>query len=177
MNLAAPTGLLAFRLFLHAILGATSQASPTTSLAVPATEHSSVALGLRTKLRFVNACPRPWRVVRPSKSFAFRRLCRPSLTHPWRDFSGFANHQPCRSGHRAQLGGARPAHEAALRKRLSSPLASRSALEKLCFSSALPIEPHPSMARLLRLCQTPALPFRPPSTARWRSACARSCAS
>ena len=26
----------------------------------PATEHSSVALGLRTKLRFVNACPRPW---------------------------------------------------------------------------------------------------------------------
>jgi len=26
----------------------------------PATEHSSVALGLRAKLRFANACPRPW---------------------------------------------------------------------------------------------------------------------
>ncbi len=34
------------------------------------------------------------------------------------------------SGHRAQLGGARPAREAALRKRLPSPL------EKRCFSSA-----------------------------------------
>jgi len=34
------------------------------------------------------------------------------------------------SGHRAQLGGARSAHEAALRKRLPSPL------EKRCFSSA-----------------------------------------
>ncbi len=149
-----------------------------------------------------------------SRSFASFRLCRLGVCFqvvftcpPWRDFSGFAKPQPCRSGHRAQLGGARPAHEAALRKRLSSPLASRSALEKLCFSSALPTGSHPSMAsrsaleklrfcrlrrpgcllsgclympslaRLLRLCQTPALPFRPPSTARWRSACARSCAS
>ena len=86
----------------HAVLGATSQALPNPSLAVPATEHSSVALGLRTKLRFVNACPRPWQVVRSSKSFAFRRLCRsgacprlglcmPSLARP----RGFANPQPC----------------------------------------------------------------------------------
>ncbi len=46
-------------------------------------------------------------------------------------------------------------------------MASRSALEKLCFSSALPTEPHPSLARLLRLCQTPALLVQSPSTA-WR---------
>ena len=40
----------------------------------PATEHSSVSLGLRMKLRFMNAWPRP------SRSFASCRLRRPGLT-------------------------------------------------------------------------------------------------
>ncbi len=103
----------------------------------PATEHSSVALGLRAKLRFANACPRP------SKSGAFRLLRRPGNLHsgilrmpsmaqrlqlrPTPVLPSMASRSP---GHRAQLGGARSAREAALRKRLPSPL------EKRCFSSA-----------------------------------------
>ncbi len=126
------------------------------------------------------------------------------------------------SGHRAQLGGARSAREAALRKRLPSPL------EKRCFSSAsqtgqpafwqgvlaihgaaLPASTGPGLAihgKAFRLSKAALLigcadqpspihgaallasigpsldihvePFvRPPSTARWRSVCARSCAS
>ncbi len=126
------------------------------------------------------------------------------------------------SGHRAQLGGARPAREAALRKRLPSPL------EKRCFSSAsqtgqlafwhtvhaihgaallastgpgLAIhgkafrlskaalligcadQPSPIHGAALLASTGPGLdihvePFvRPPGTARWRSARARSCAS
>ncbi len=81
----------------------------------PATEHSSVALGLRTKLRFVNACPRPL------KSVAFHRLRRPGNL---------------RSGglcvpSLAQLWRLRPTP-------VSTSLSSRSALEKLRFSSAAP---------------------------------------
>jgi len=103
----------------------------------PATEHSSVALGLRAKLRFADACPRP------SKSGAFRLLRRPGNLHSGKLFMpSMAQRFRLRpapvlpsmasrsSGHRAQLGGARSAHEAALRKRLPSPL------EKRCFSSA-----------------------------------------
>ena len=62
--------------------------------------------GLRTKLRFVNACPRPCRVVRPSKSFALCRLRRPATCilagfacRPWRgciDFDWPQPRHPCR---------------------------------------------------------------------------------
>ncbi len=123
----------------------------------------------------------PCRAVRPSKSFAFCRLRRSGLTHPWRDPIGFSNPQSRRPGLRAQLGCARTAHEAALRKRLSSPLSSRSALKKLRFLSALPTgclhsagSCMPSLARNRRLRQPPALPVQPPSIARRRSGCARS---
>ncbi len=88
------------------------------------------------------------------------------------------------SGHRAQRGGARSAREAALRKRLPTPL------EKRCFSSASQTgQPafwhtvHAILGAALLASTNPGLaihgkPFvRPPSTARWRSVCARSCAS
>ena len=80
----------------------------------------------------------PWQGVQAFKSCAFDRLRRPAFTHPWRGHGGFdqpLSRHPLSSrssGHRAQLGGARSAHEAALRKRLPSPL------EKRCFSSAAP---------------------------------------
>ncbi len=167
----------------HAVLGATSQALPNPSLAVPATEHSSVALGLRTKLRFVNACPRPWQVVRSSKSFAFCRLCRsgacprlglcmPSLARP----RGFANPQPC---HPWQVVRSSKSFAFCRLRRPGLTLTRKSPTALFVVRKFSPQLEWcmPSLARLLRLCQTPALPFRPPSTARWRSACARSCAS
>ena len=82
--------------------------------------------GLRTKLCFVNACPRPCRVVQAFKSLAFDRLS-PTSLHP-----SLARLFRLRSA---------PA--------LPS-MASRSAIKKLCFLSAAPTGPHPRTARFTR---------------------------
>ena len=52
------------------------------------------------------------RAVRSSKSYAFRRLRRPDLTHPWRDRFDFDRHQPRRSSRQAQLGVVQSGNEA-----------------------------------------------------------------
>ena len=109
---------VAFCWIAHAFPDATQMVSPTPSPASPAfspcilvgsfdsrkaalfvdyadrvsPKRCSVAFGPPTKLCFVHACPRPWRVVRPSISVASCRLRRPILA---RDHVRHAIYAPC----------------------------------------------------------------------------------
>ena len=100
----------------------------------------------------------PWQGVQAFKSCAFDRLRRPAFTHPWRGASGFDWPRPCHPWQGVQ------AFKSCAFDRLRRPAFTHPWRGASGFDwprSRHPVEPF----------------VRPPSTARWRSVCARSCAS